>query len=130
MKRILNVKVLTLLTLLVVMSMGVSFAKEVSEYDRYLIERLNDENIGVRASAAQLLGKRKVDAAVKPLVKMLKSEECYACRIVAARALYQIGDEDVLPLLKKVAVKDKNKTARLVVTALVNEMENVKYVQK
>lgn len=130
MKKYLNIKLLTLMTLLIVMSMGVSFAKDVSEYNQYLIERLSDENIGVRASAAQLLGERKVDAAIKPLEKMLTSEESYACRIVAARALYKIGNEEVLPLLKKVAAKDKNKTVRRVVTALVHEMENVNYVQK
>ncbi|OQX94426.1 hypothetical protein B6I21_09470 [candidate division KSB1 bacterium 4572_119] len=122
------IAVIAVLTVMVVSSTG--FTGEVDEYDQYLIDRLSDENIGVRSSAAQLLGDRKVEAAVKPLVKMLKSEECYACRIIAARALYKIGDEKVLPILKKVAAKDKNKTVRRVVTALVMDMEDVTYVKK
>ncbi len=130
MKKYLKIWLMTGLSLLVVLSFSVALAAEVNEYDQYLIERLSDENIGVRASAAQLLGERKVEAAVKPLVKMLKSEDCYACRIVAARALYQIGTDEVMPILKKVAAKDKNKTVRHVVAALVNEMQNVKYAKK
>jgi len=103
---------------------------EKKEYDQYLIKSLNDENLGVRASAAQLLGERKVKDAVDPLVKMVKSEENCSARIVAAMALYQIGAEEALPTLKAVAVKDKNKTVRRVVTAIVNQMESLQVAQK
>lgn len=94
-------------------------------YDQYLIQSLKNENIGIRTSAAKLLGERKVQAAVDPLLKMLKTEKKYSARIVAALALYQIGDEKALPALKKVAAKDRNKTVRHVVTPLVLEMQNV-----
>ncbi len=96
---------------------------EKEKYDKYLIKSLSDENVGIRSSAAQLLGERKVKEAIKPLTKMLKTEKNSSARIVAAMALYKIGDDSVLPLLKKVASKDKNKTVRRVVTALVNDMQ-------
>ena len=131
MKSHVKFKMMMAIVLVVVLSLSsVGFAKGVSEYDQYLINALKDKNIGVRASAAQLLGDRRVQEAIKPLIKMLKSEKDYACRIIAAKALYDIGDPKVLPLLKKVAKKDKNKTVRRVVTAIVQEMENVKLVKK
>ncbi len=100
------------------------------EYDQYLIKSLQDDNVGIRSSAAQLLGERKVADAVKPLTKMLTSEENTSARIVAAMALYQIGDEKVLPTLKKVATSDKNKTVRQVVAAIVQKFETVEVAQK
>jgi len=103
---------------------------EGEKYDKYLIKSLSDENVGIRSSAAQLLGERKVKEAIEPLTKMLKSEKNSSARIVAAMSLYKIGDESVLPLLKKVASKDKNKTVRRVVTAMVYEMEGAQLAKK
>jgi len=108
----------------------VGFANEVSDYDQYLIKLLKDENHGIRTSAAQLLGERKVEAAVKPLIKMLKTEERYACRIIVAKALYDIGDKKALPALKKLAKLDRNKTVRRVAAAIVREMQTVRVAQK
>jgi len=99
-------------------------------YDQYLIKSLQDENVGIRSSAAQLLGERKVADAVKPLVKMLTTEENTSARIVVAMALYQIGDAKALPTLKKVASSDKNKTVRQVVAAIVQKLEHVEVAQK
>jgi len=100
------------------------------EYDQYLIKSLQDENVGIRSSAAQLIGERKVAEAVEPLMKMLTTEENTSTRIVIAIALYQIGDQKALPTLKKVAVKDKNRTVRHVVTAIVVKMESAQFAQK
>ncbi len=102
----------------------------VSDYDQYLINALKDENVGIRTSAAQLLGERKTEAAVKPLVKMLKAEKSYAARIVAATALYQIGDEKALPFLKEAAKKDKNLTVRHVAAGIVKNMQDKQVAQK
>ncbi|MDZ7262943.1 MAG: HEAT repeat domain-containing protein [candidate division KSB1 bacterium] len=102
----------------------------VSDYDQYLINSLKDENVGIRTSAAQLLGERKTEAAVMPLVKMIKVEKSYAARIVAAMALYQIGDEKALPCLKSVAKKDKNQTVRHVAAGIVRQMQEKEYTQK
>jgi HEAT repeat protein len=127
-----NLAKIGLALVLMILLTNVVFAQPVEEkeYDQYLIKALKDENVGVRSSAAQLLGERKVVDAVDPLVKMVKSEDNSGARIVAAMALYQIGDEKVLPTLKTVAAKDKNKTVRRVVTAIVNQMESTQVAQK
>jgi len=129
MKNLVKIGLALVLTILLT---NVVFAQPVEEkeYDQYLIKALKDENVGVRSSAAQLLGERKVVDAVDPLVKMVKSEDNSGARIVAAMALYQIGDEKALPTLKTVAAKDKNKTVRRVVTAIVNQMESTQVAQK
>jgi HEAT repeat protein len=45
-----------------------SFTQEMSEkeYNQYLVKALKDKNLGIRSSAAQLLGERKVKEAAKP----------------------------------------------------------------
>ena len=100
------------------------------EYDQYLINALQDENIGIRTSAAQLIGERKVVKAVEPLVKMLKSEKNSSARIVYAMALYQIGDEKATAALKEAVIREKNKTVKRVVTAMVQKLESVELAQK
>jgi len=106
---------------------NVSLAQTMSEkeYNQYLINSLKDKNIGIRTSAAQLLGERKVEEAVDPLVNMLKSEKKNGARIIAALALYKIGDKSVLPELKKVARCDKCKSVRAVVTGIIQEMQTL-----
>jgi HEAT repeat protein len=102
-----------------------AFAQKTSDqkYNQYLINSLNDENIGIRTSAAQLLGERKVQEAVDPLIKMLKSEQQYSARIVVAVALFNIGDEKALPELKNAAKSDKDKCVRVVAAAIVQKMQ-------
>ncbi|UCE04491.1 MAG: HEAT repeat domain-containing protein [bacterium] len=128
-------KTMTKLGLAVVLTVFLSSALLANppgdkEYDQYLIKSLQDENVGVRSSAAQLLGERKVAEAVEPLMKMLKMEKNSSARIVYAVALYQIGNGKALPTLKQVATKDKNKTVRRVVSAIVYQMETVQVAQK
>jgi len=100
------------------------------EYNQYLIKALKEKNVGIRASAAQLLGERKVRDAVDPLIKMLKTEQNKSARIVAALALYNIGDEKALPFLKKFAKCEKCKTAKHVMAAIVHEMQTVQLAQQ
>ena len=95
-------------------------------YNQYLINSLDDENIGIRTSAATLLGERRVVEAVEPLIKMLKNEKNYSARIVAAIALYRIGDERAIPVLEHKAKKDKNKTVRHVLNGIIQEMDTTK----
>jgi len=108
------------------------FSKEMDDedYNKYLIKALKNDNIGIRSSAAQLLGERKVKEAVKPLVKMLKTEKNYAARIVAAVALYQIGEEKVLPIFKERLRRDRNKTVRHVLAGIIISMETTLYAKK
>ena len=101
-----------------------------AEYNQYLLKSLNDENIGIRTSAAQLLGERKVPEAVDPLIEMLKSEKQYSARIVFALALFKIGDTSALPELQKLAKCDKCKSVRTVAAAIVRKMQTVEIAQK
>jgi len=111
---------------------GVCISQEMSEkeYNKYLLKALKDDNVGIRASAAQLLGERKVDEAIKPLARMLKTEKHYAVRIMAALALYQIGTDEVLPILKQRLKRDRNKTVRHVLAGIIDSMETTKYAKK
>jgi len=122
--------ILTLALVITVFISAASFAQgemNEQEYNNYLIKALKDNNIGIRASAAQLLGERQVKEAVKPLVRMLKSEDNYAIRIVVALALHKIGDESVIPIFKDCLRRDKCKTVKHVLAGLVENMETTRY---
>ena len=132
MKRLTKFSVTLMLSLIILAALNVqTFCSDYEKgdsYNQYLIESLDDENIGIRTSAATLLGERTVVEAVEPLVKMLKKEKNYSARIIIAIALYRIGDERAMPILKKLAKKDKNKTVRHVLNGMVYEMEVAKLV--
>jgi len=122
--------VLTLVFTVLIGSVVLSQELNEKEYNQYLIKALKDENIGIRASAAQLLGERKVAEAVKPLVNMLRTEKHYGVRIVAAVALHQIGDEKVLPILKERLKRDRNRTVKHVLAGLIENWETTRYANK
>jgi len=121
-------KLMTAIMILVLV-VSVGFAKTNNDYDQYLINALNDDNVGIRTSAAQLLGERKVVQAVKPLIKMVKSEKNSSARIMTAQALYKIGTQKAYDALQEVAQKDTNKTVRHVAFSLAKEMESKKFAQ-
>ena len=77
-----------------------------------LIAALNDENVGRRVSAIQLLGERQVEAAVDPLIEVLLKDAEYSARFSAAVALVKIGDVKALPALERAARRDRSKTVR------------------
>lgn len=101
-----------------------------TEYDQYLLKCLKDDNIGIRTSAAQILGERRVVEAVDPLIKMLKSEKEYSARIVVALALFSIGDKKAIPELQKLAKNDRNKSVRTVTASIVRKMQAIEIAQK
>lgn len=123
---------LMLVLFMTIASLGAAQSNEEKEqqYNQYLINSLKDQNIGIRCSAANLLAERKVVSAVEPLEKMLTSEKNPSARIVAAMALFQIGDDRALPSLKKAAKQDQNKTARHVISAIVDKMEQAQVAHK
>ncbi len=100
------------------------------EYNQFLISALNDSNVGIRGSAAELLGQRKVQQAVDPLITMLKTEHNNAVRILVALALYNIGDTKALPALKKASQHDKCSSVRHVARGIVRKMETVEVAVK
>ena len=105
-------------------------SNDYEKYNQYLIKSLDDENIGIRTSAAKLLGERQVQDAMEPLTKMLKTEQNYSARIVAAVALYRIGGEKMKSVFTERAKKDKNKTVRHVLAGILQEMETAKLAKK
>ncbi|MBN1999626.1 HEAT repeat domain-containing protein [candidate division KSB1 bacterium] len=90
-------------------------------YNEYLISSLKDKNIGIRTSAAKLLGKRQVLEATDELVDMLKMDKQYEARIVAGLALLEIGNTEVIKVIEKQAKKDRNQTVRHVLDGVVRE---------
>lgn len=129
MKNLMKLSLAVILTLFVINSVTAQQPGDES-YDQYLLRCLKDKNWGIRASAAQLLGERKVQAAVNPLIKMLKTEKVYNAKIVAAVALYKIGDERAIPELKKLAFCDHCRTVRHVAAAIAQEMKNIQLAKK
>ena len=92
--------------------------------DSTLIDCLQHKNVGIRSSAAQLLGERKSNKATDPLIKMLTTEKHPGIRVVISTALWKIGDTKVLSVLQKIAKKDKNKTVRKIAKRLIVHMQN------
>ena len=121
---------LVLMIILVIGSIGITQEKSEKEYNDFLIKALSDSNVGIRSSAAQLLGERKVEEAITPLIKMLDAEKHYAVRITAALALYQIGGDDAMKALKEKMKDEKHKTVKHVLAGLIEDMNNVKVAKK
>ena len=122
-KRSVRVQILIVAIMLFVMSQ-VAFSADNISYDTYLINSLNDDNVGRRASAAKLLGERNVNSAVQPLMKMLKSDKDFRVRIVAAVSLYKLCDTSVIRSLKAIRKKEKNKTVQHVLNGIILELQN------
>ena len=97
-------------------------------YNEYLTESLKDPNLGIRFSAAKLLGERRVYEAKDELVNMLKRDKEYQNRIAAGLALMEIGDENVYNELVKQSKKDKCKTVRHVLVGVTAQMQNQTYL--
>ena len=100
------------------------FAADRVSYEQYLIQSLTDQNLGRRASAARILGENKTAEAIEPLFTMLKNEDDYRLRIVAAVSLYRIGDHSILQALEEIAKKEQNKTAKQVMFGIVCEIND------
>ena len=121
-------KMMTVVMALVVVA-GVGLADTNKDYDLYLLNALKDDNIGIRTSAAELLGERKVESAIDPLSKLVKNETNVSARIVYATALFKIGDAKAYDVLKYIAQYDRNKTVRHIAMSLAREMENKKFAR-
>ncbi len=96
--------------------------EDTFSYNEYLISSLKDKNLGIRTSAAKLLGKRQVMKAQDDLVAMLKTDKNYQARIVAGMALLELGDTKVLKTVETQAKTDRNQTVRHVLRGVANEL--------
>lgn len=77
-----------------------------------LLFGLKSDNEGLRTSCAYYLGEYKSGKAVLDLMKILRDDECYAARIVAALSLIKIGNRQAIYMVKR--------------TSLFNEVEGVR----
>jgi HEAT repeat protein len=93
-----------------------------TEYNQYLISSLSNDNIGIRVSAAQLLGERKIFDSKPALIEMLKNDKHYEARIIAVWALTQFGDEQLVEIFKQQLKKEKNQTVQHVLVGAINEL--------
>jgi hypothetical protein len=85
---------------------------DIDKVEASLLNGLNSKNQGLIISSTQMLGDIKSDKAVIPLMHMLKSENNESCKIAAALALYNIGDERGLYAIKRAAKFDDNNKVR------------------
>ena len=86
-----------------------------------LLKGINSDNYGLRTSSAYLLGELKIESAVIPLMKMLHSEENEDARIVAALALYKIGDLRGLFAVKQAIKYDESERVKKLCSNFYND---------
>jgi len=86
---------------------GLSKEKYDAAIENLLIGLASD-NLGLRESAAYMLGELKADAAVIPLMQMLRSDDHESSRIVAALALCRIGEGRGVYAVKRAASFDES----------------------
>lgn len=79
-----------------------------------LIKTLSSENLGLRTSAAYLLGEYEDTSAIGPLIAMLQNDSEYSARTSAAIALLRIGDVSAIIALKNSSMNDSNDIVRSV----------------
>lgn len=69
-----------------------------------LLVGLKSDNEGLRISCAYYLGEMKSEKAVVDLLKILRDDDCYAARIVAALSLIKIDNEQSVYMVKRTAL--------------------------
>lgn len=69
-----------------------------------LLTGLKSDNEGLRTSCAYFLGEYKSEKAVLDLLKMLRDDDCYAARIVAALSLIKIGNRQAIYMVQRTSL--------------------------
>lgn len=77
-----------------------------------LLNGINSENLGLKTSSAYFIGEFCCDKAVIPLLRILHNDESEEFRILAALALYKIGDSRGIFAVKKAIRFDKSERVR------------------
>jgi HEAT repeat protein len=98
-----------------------AFKKEAVEAN--LLTGVQSANFGLRTSAAAMLGDLKSSQAVIPLMRMLRTESDERARVVAALALYKIGDPVGIYAVKMTGVLDDNARVRKLCSLFYNAFE-------
>lgn len=84
---------------------------------------IKSENLGLRKSSIQLVGKRVVSECAETLVEQFNKEENPELRILIVRSLYIIGNEDYLEKIYKLASTDADSNVRKMGSAIHSMMQ-------
>jgi hypothetical protein len=87
----------------------------------YYLQRLEDENEGIRWTAAESLGRLEDNAAVEPLINTLWDDDARV-RMKAAWALGQIGDPRALMPLQQL-YRMENENVKEIIEKAINELK-------
>ncbi len=86
--------------------------EKYSSIESNLLQGLKSEVEGLKVSCAYYLGEIKSQKAVLPLMKILRDDNCYAARIVAALSLIKIDDEQGVYMVKRTALFNNQEGVR------------------
>jgi len=96
---------------------------ELTKEQKQMLASLNSDNAQERAKAAEKLGVKCCKPAVDILVQMMKTDEVSSLRIIAANALWKIGEPRAIAAIREQAQVDKNKTVRTTLAAIAEKFE-------
>ncbi len=95
----------------------------LSEKEQSLLQELNNPELSKRVKAAQELCERGVLQAVDPLINMMQTDEAFQARIVAACALYELGDKKAFDAIKEQAENDPRQTVRTALRGICQKID-------
>jgi HEAT repeat protein len=124
-------RMISLIALLViVLSVGawardtyVAPTTELTKEQKEMLVSLNSDKPQERAKAAEKLGVQCCKKAVDVLTTMMKTDDVNSLRIVAANALWKIGDKRAVDAMREQAKIDKSKTVRTALAAIADKLE-------
>ena len=126
MKRTYKTAVLLVMVVMLISSLGYTYAQEnvnVTKY-QYAIENLKagikSDNEGLRRSSIYLAGKYRLANVVETLVNQLKDEDNPSNRILIALVLYRIGDKEGMNAVENLYKTDKNQKVRKMAHEIIN----------
>ena len=85
---------------------------ELEKFEKNLLEGIKSDNFGLQMSAAYILGELRSRKSIIPLLEILHSNKDEAGRIVAALALYKIGDYKGIYAVKMASKFDDSERVR------------------
>ena len=86
-----------------------------------LLDGIKSDNDGVKRSSIYFVGKYRITEAEEVLIEQLKEEQNPGNRILIALVLYELGSEEGLLAVKKLADNDDNQKVRRMSTHIYNE---------
>lgn len=106
-----------------------STQKEICKKFQYnLVTAIQSENTGLRKSGIYLAGKYEIDELTGTLIDALNKEKDPSVKILIGLALYRIDNEEGFEAIKNIAAVEKDKEARRMFNAIVNQIEEDKNI--